>query len=152
MKGGQERLPEEGPSERRPEPQGEGTRLSLGSFPDPESKDIQLEFNDTGFPYIYLYCFLHFEIDAGFPSDSDSKESVCNEGDLGSIPGVGRSLGEGNGNPPVFLPGEFHGQRSLVDYSPLGPRESDMTEQLTLSLAIYNCDMLPLQILPGEKK
>ena len=29
---------------------------------------------------------------------------------------------------PVFLPGEFHGQRSLVDYSPQGPRESDMTE------------------------
>ena len=32
---------------------------------------------------------------------------------------------------PVFLPGEFHGQRSLVCYSPWGHRESDMTEQLT---------------------
>ena len=32
---------------------------------------------------------------------------------------------------PVFLPGEFHGQRSLVGYSPWGHRESDMTEQLT---------------------
>ena len=32
---------------------------------------------------------------------------------------------------PVFLPGEFHGQRSLVAYSPWGPKESDMTEQLT---------------------
>ena len=32
---------------------------------------------------------------------------------------------------PVFLPGEFHGQRSLVVYSPWGPKESDMTEQLT---------------------
>ena len=30
---------------------------------------------------------------------SDSKESACNEGDLGSIPGSGRSPGEGNGNP-----------------------------------------------------
>ena len=29
---------------------------------------------------------------------------------------------------PVFLPGEFHGQRSLVGYSPWGPKESDMTE------------------------
>ena len=47
MKGGQERFPEEGPSEWRPELQGEGTRLSLGSFPYPESNDIQLEFNDT---------------------------------------------------------------------------------------------------------
>ena len=35
----------------------------------------------------------------GFPGVSDSKESVCNAGDLGSIPGLGRSPGEGNGNP-----------------------------------------------------
>ena len=35
-------------------------------------------------------------------------------GDAGSIPGSERSLGEGNGNPPVFLPGESHGQRSLA--------------------------------------
>ena len=34
---------------------------------------------------------------------------------------------------PVFLPGEFHGQRSLVDYNPWGHKELDMTEQLTLS-------------------
>ena len=34
---------------------------------------------------------------------------------------------------PVFLPGEFHGQRSLVGYTPWGRKESDMTEQLTLS-------------------
>ena len=32
---------------------------------------------------------------------------------------------------PVFLPGEFHGQRSLASYSPRGLKESDMTEQLT---------------------
>ena len=35
----------------------------------------------------------------GFFGSSDSKESVCNAGDLGSIPGSGRSPGEGNGNP-----------------------------------------------------
>ena len=34
----------------------------------------------------------------------------------------------------VFLPGELHGQRSLVGYSPWGHKESDMTEPLTLSL------------------
>ena len=38
--------------------------------------------------------------------------------DAGSIPGLGRSPREGNGNP-VFLPGESHGQRSLMGYSPL---------------------------------
>ena len=35
----------------------------------------------------------------GFPGGSDSKESACNVGDLGSIPGLGRSPGEGNSNP-----------------------------------------------------
>ena len=35
---------------------------------------------------------------------------------------------------PVFLPGEFHGQKSLAGYSPWGHKESDMTEQLSLSL------------------
>ena len=38
-------------------------------------------------------------IELGFPGGSDDKESVCNVGDLGSIPGSGRSPGEGNGNP-----------------------------------------------------
>ena len=35
----------------------------------------------------------------GFPGGSDSKESACNAGDPSSIPGLGRSPGEGNGNP-----------------------------------------------------
>ena len=34
-----------------------------------------------------------------FPSGSDGKESACYAGDLGSIPGWGRSPGDGNGNP-----------------------------------------------------
>ena len=35
----------------------------------------------------------------GFPGGSDGTESACNAGDLGSIPGLGRSTGEGNGYP-----------------------------------------------------
>ena len=35
----------------------------------------------------------------GFPGGSDGKESACNAGDMGSIPGSGRSPGEGNSNP-----------------------------------------------------
>ena len=35
----------------------------------------------------------------GFPGSSDGKESACNAGDLGSILGLGRCPGEGNGNP-----------------------------------------------------
>ena len=46
----------------------------------------------------------------------DGKESACSVEDPGLIPGSGRSPGEGNGKP--FLPGEFHGQRSLAGYSP----------------------------------
>ena len=57
------------------------------------------------------------------------KNPPANAGDTGSIPGSGRSPGEGERQPtPVFLPGKFHGQRSLEGYSPWGHRESDMTE------------------------
>ena len=52
----------------------------------------------------------------GFPVSLDGKESTCNTGDLNSIPEWRRSLEEGNGyllSAPVFLPGEFHGQRRL---------------------------------------
>ena len=70
-------------------------------------------------------------IKLGFLGGSDSKESAGNAGDPGSIPGSGRSPGEGNGNP-VFLLGEFHGQKSLVGYRLRGHKETDMTEWLTL--------------------
>ena len=57
----------------------------------------------------------------GFLGDSVGKESACNAGDWGLIPGLERSPEVGNGNPtPVFLPGESHGQRSLAKYSPCG--------------------------------
>ena len=65
------------------------------------------------------------------PGGAEVKASARNAGDLGLIPGLGRSPGEGNGQPtPVLSPGEFHGQRSLVGYSPQGHKELDTTEQL----------------------
>ena len=63
-----------------------------------------------------------------FPGGSDGKASACNAGDPGSIPGSGRSPGEGNGNPLQHSCLENHGQRSLVGYGPWGRKESDMTE------------------------
>ena len=58
------------------------------------------------------------------------KKSVCNAGDQHSIPGLGRSSWRREWQPsPVFLPGKFHGQRSLV--GPLGRKESDTTEHAT---------------------
>ena len=65
----------------------------------------------------------------GFPSGSDSKESACNAGDPGSIPGSGRCPWRWKWQPTtVFLPGEFHEQKSLVGYSLRGHKVSDMTE------------------------
>ena len=68
----------------------------------------------------------------GFPDGSDCKESGCNSGgtgDVGLTSGSGRSPGEGHGYPPqLFLPGEFHGQRSLAGYSPWGHTYLDTTE------------------------
>ena len=61
--------------------------------------------------HTYIYIWLY-----QWPS---GKEPVCNAEDPGSIPGLRRPHGEGKYQPTlVFLPGEFHGQRSLVDYSP----------------------------------
>ena len=59
-------------------------------------------------------------------------------GDLGSISGSGRYPGEGNGNPlPVFVPGEFHGQRSMVGYSPWGQSQTQLSDfHVTLNRAL----------------
>ena len=55
--------------------------------------------------------------DSGFSGGSDGKEWAHSAGDLGSIPGCGRSPRRREWQPTrVLLPGEFHGQRSLVGY------------------------------------
>ena len=74
----------------------------------------------------------------GFPGGLDGKDSACSARDLGSIPGLRRSPWRRKWQPPpVSLLGEFHGQRSLADYSSWGCKKSDTTEQLTLSHHIY---------------
>ena len=64
------------------------------------------------------------------------KNPPANAGDArdsGSVPRWGRFPGAGNGNPlQNFFPGKFHGQTSLVGYSPWGRKELDTTEQLHL--------------------
>ena len=71
------------------------------------------------------------------PGGSDGKVSAYSLGDPGSVPGLGRSSGEGN----VLLPGKSHRQRSVVGYSPWGHKESDTTEQLHFSHANINQNM-----------
>ena len=58
------------------------------------------------------------------------KESTCNVGDMDSIPGLGRSPGQGKGYPL-----QYSGLENAMDYSPWGNKESDTTEQLLFSLS-----------------
>ena len=76
-------------------------------------------------------------IKIGFTDGVDGKESPCNVGYPGSIPGLQRSTGKDNGHP-AFLPGEFLGQRSLAGYSSWDCKELDMTERLTFSLSYFS--------------
>ena len=74
----------------------------------------------------------------GLSWSSNSKESACNAGDLGSIPGSGRFLWRREWqSTPVFLLRESHRQRSLEGYSSWGRKQSDMTERLTLISYIF---------------
>ena len=74
----------------------------------------------------------YIQKEEGFPDGSVVKNLLANAGDVrdaNSIPGLGRCPG---GQPtPVFLTGEFHGQRSLMGCSPWDCKESDTTERLT---------------------
>ena len=57
-----------------------------------------IKHSRKAFVYIHIYIYIYIYI-RGFPSGSDGKASACNVGDPGSIPGLGRSPGEGNDNP-----------------------------------------------------
>ena len=73
--------------------------------------------------YKYIYIIIH----GGFPSGSDGKESAFNAGDLGSIPRLGRSPEEENGNPLQYSCPENSMDREAwqATYSPWGRKESD---------------------------
>ena len=53
------------------------------------------------------------------------------------IPGSGRPPGVGNGTHSSILPVEFHGLRSLVDYSPWNHKKSDITERQNTSVCMH---------------
>ena len=69
----------------------------------------------------------------GFPGGSDGKESACNAGDLGSVPGLGRSPGEGHGNLHQYSCLENFMDRGAWWATVYGvsKKKLDMTEQLT---------------------
>ena len=78
----------------------------------------------------------------GLPQWLNGNESACTAGDVaevGSVPRLGKMSWRKKWQPtPVFLPGEFHGQRSLVDFSPWNGKESDTTEHTQAHLNILH--------------
>ena len=73
----------------------------------------------------------------GFPGSSDGKESPCSARHLGSIPGLGKSPGEGNCYPLQYSCLENSMERGAWQATVLGVhKELEMTEQLTLSLSL----------------
>ena len=84
-------------------------------------------------------------IEGGPPGGSDGKESACSAGRPGFDPWGRKISWRRKWQPtPVFLPGEFHGQRSPASYSPWGGKESDMTEWLHFHFHLiqYKLDQL----------
>ena len=95
--------------------------------------------NNNNIKYIYYPGKLSL---SGFPGGSDGKR-ICLQCRfrLGFDPWIRKIPLRSKWLPtPVSLPGEFHGQRSLVGYSPWGHKELDMTKQLTLSLFFSHVD------------
>ena len=65
-----------------------------------EEDNFSMGWMGDGIRMIQVPTFIvYFIVHQGFPGSSDGKESACSVGDLGSVPGLGRSPGEGNGNP-----------------------------------------------------
>ena len=80
----------------------------------------------------------------GFPGGSEGKAPACNAGDLGSIPGLGRSPGEGNGNPL---------EQHIYCVTPFWPAKSLLKGQ-QLALWEFSCKLLvgfPLSLLIKHK-
>ena len=105
------------------------------------------EEEDTVFlKCVCVYLFVY----GGFPGGSEVKVSACNAGDLGSIPGLGRSPGEGNGNPFQYSclenPMDRGGWWAIVH----GITESDTIEQLHFTSLHFNIqkNTIKLKFIP----
>ena len=92
------------------------------------SKSGSSSFSLSSFLFILLFLDHAFAV-VGFPGGSDGKESACIAGDLCLTPGLGRSPGEGNGNPLQYSCLENSKDRGAWWVTVHGFTESDMTEQ-----------------------
>ena len=85
-----------------------------------------------------------------FPGSSEGKASTCKAGDLDSIPGLGRSPGEGNGNLLRYSCLEYPKDREAPGYSPWGSHELDMTSLSRWSDSKEStCNAGDLGLIPG---
>ena len=104
---------------------------------------IYKDINEYVYLYFMVYMYIHkinmyMQIYMGFSGGSDGKESICNAGDLGSIPGLGRFPEGGHGNALQYSwLKNPHGQRSLAGYSPWTSKESDTTERLSTNMHVF---------------
>ena len=122
-------------------------------------KDVSSKINYFEFIIIFLisgsganivqprpFCRTALSVE-GFPGDSAVKNLPANAGDASSIPVSERSPKEGHGNPlQENLPGESHGQRSLVVYSPWGYKQLDSTERLNSIICGSRGGLLLIQL------
>ena len=98
-------------------------RLNILLLYDPE---IALDL-PTGVENLALYKNLHRTVYSSFPDGSDGKASARNVADPGSIPGLGRFPGEGNGNPLQYsCMGNFR-DREAARVQSMGSQEADVS-------------------------
>ena len=90
-----------------------------------------------------------FPAPQGFPGGSEGKESACNAGDLGLIPGLGRCPGEGKGCPLHYSCLENSMDRGAWWATVRGVEESDTTERLSPSLSCPASRSLFIYDWPG---
>ena len=103
-----------------------GQRVKHHLAPEQQNQQGRGQFN----PWVGKICWrrdrLPTPVCLGFPCGSEGKESPCNTGDLGSIPGSERYPGEGKGYPL-----QYSGLENSMD-CPWGHKESDTTEGISL--------------------
>ena len=89
----------------------------------------------------------------GFPGSSDGKASACNVGDLGSIPGSGRSPGEGNGNPLQYScnPLQYSCLENSMDGAPLWAIVHGVAKSWT-RLSDFTFTFFPLAIMAQDER
>ena len=95
---------------------------------------IKNGFQDSHLYALYLICLFIIRLlttyQTSIPGGSDGKESAFKAGDLGSIPGLGRSPGEGNGNPLQYSCLENPVDRGAWRATVHGSQQLDTTERL----------------------